>query len=156
MPVVLLAADLVGRAAAECDPMERVKRDLRVRDGCADRLLVAGRHVDRDRPDRRSLRVGQLVEEALQGRGVAAGRRPHHAAGLVVSDAGQEAMLRRVGHLVDADHHQPVQPPAVELVGMTRSRTFPTDRHEIRISFASGVRAICWARNATTSSRSRV
>ena len=37
--VVLRAADLVGRLAAERDHVKRIERDLRVRDGLRDRLL---------------------------------------------------------------------------------------------------------------------
>ena len=57
--VVLVAADLVGGLAAELDDVERVEHDLGVRDalGRADRFLIAGGHVDRDRPDRRLLLV---------------------------------------------------------------------------------------------------
>ena len=117
MAVVLRAADLVGRLAAERDHVERVERDLRVRDGVRDRLLVAGGHVDRDRLDRGTLRVGQLVEEALQGRGVAARGGPHHAAALMVGDTCEEAAIGAIADLVHADHHQPVQPAAIELVG---------------------------------------
>ena len=78
MLVVLVAADLVGRLAAELHHMEGVEHDLGVRDAarCADRFLIAGRHVDRDGPDRGLLLVGEPVEERLQGGGVAA-RRAH-------------------------------------------------------------------------------
>jgi hypothetical protein len=82
----------------------------------ADRLLIAGRHVDRDRLDRRLLLVCELVEECLQGGGVAARRGPHDPAGLVVGDAGEEAMVGLVGDLVDAEHHEPVEAVGVEVV----------------------------------------
>ena len=78
--VVLVTTDLVGRATAELDHVKRVKRDSRVRDRLVDRFLVAGRHVDRHRLDRGALLVAERVEEGLQCGGVAARRRPHHAA----------------------------------------------------------------------------
>jgi hypothetical protein len=40
--------------------------------------------------DRSFLLVGELVEESLQGGGVAARRGPHHPASGVLGDAGQE------------------------------------------------------------------
>ena len=116
-PVVLLAADLVGRFAAELDHVERIERDLRVRNCLGDRLLVAGRHVDRYRPDRVLLLVGELIEEALQGLGVATRGGPHDPTADVVGDAGEEAAIGAIADLVHADHHQPIETVAVELVG---------------------------------------
>jgi len=78
VPVVLGAADLVGRLAAELTDVEGVEAHLGVREALwrADRLLVAGGHVDRHGGDRVLLLVGELSEEALQRLGVAAGRGP--------------------------------------------------------------------------------
>ena len=98
MAVVLVAADLVGGLATELYDVERVEHDLRVRDAVlgADRLLIAGGHVDRDRVDRRLLLVREPSEERLQAGGVAALGRPHDRAGLMVDDAGQELVLGAV------------------------------------------------------------
>ena len=98
MPVVLVAADLVGGLAAELYHVEGVEHDVRVRDAVlgADRLLIAGGHVDRDRLDRRFLLVREPSEERLQAVGVAALGRPHDRAGLMVGDAGQEPVLSAV------------------------------------------------------------
>ena len=50
--VSFVAADLVGRARAEADDVERVKADLGLRHRGADRALILAAHVDRDRADR--------------------------------------------------------------------------------------------------------
>ena len=72
--VVLGATDLVGRLGAELADVEGVEHDPGARDTVrsADRFLIAGGHVDRDRPDRPLLFVGEPVEERLQAGGVAA------------------------------------------------------------------------------------
>jgi hypothetical protein len=67
--------------------------------------------------DRGLLLVAELVEEHLQRRGVAARCCPYDTASLVVSDAGQEAMIRCVGDLVHAEQNEPVQPRGIEVVG---------------------------------------
>ena len=117
--VVLVAADLVGGLAAELDDVERVKADLGVRDPLrrADRVLIPGGHVDRDRLDRRLLLVRETVEERLQAGGVATLGRPHDRALLVVGDAGQELVIGAVADLVHADQLQAVQAAAGQLLG---------------------------------------
>jgi hypothetical protein len=115
--VVLVAADLVGRLGAQLDHMEGVKAHLGVGDRLGDRLLIAGGHVDRDRPDRRLLLGREPVEERLQAGGVAAVRRPHDAARLVVGDTGQELVIGAIVHLVHTDQLKPVQPAGGELLG---------------------------------------
>src|SRR3954462_1359983 len=90
-----------------------VEGDLGVRQRVADRLLVAARHVDRDRSDR-GLAVAELVEEALERGAVAAVGQPNAAAGLVVGDDGQVAVALAIAHLVDADHPQRVQAAGVK------------------------------------------
>ena len=117
MPVVLVAADLVGGLAAELHDMKGVEAHLGVRDRGADRFLIASGHVDRDRLDRRFLLLGQLREEALQGVSVAARGGPHNPGLLMVGDAGQELVIGAVADLVHTDLNQPVQPALVELVG---------------------------------------
>lgn len=93
MRVPLAAADLVDRAAAEPYHVEGVKANLRVGYVLAERVLIAGAHVDRHGPDRGLLLVGQLIEERLQRGGVAARGGPHDRAGGVVGDTRQEAMI---------------------------------------------------------------
>ena len=69
MLVALIAADLVDRLAAELDDVKRVKTHLGVREpvvGVADRFLIAGGHVGRDRLDRGFLLACEAVEERLQ------------------------------------------------------------------------------------------
>jgi len=68
--VPLVAADLIDGALGEADDVEGVKADLGLRRVLADRLLITGAHVDRDRPDRVAA-LAELAEEALQGLGVA-------------------------------------------------------------------------------------
>ena len=75
---------------------------------CADRVLVAGAHVDRDRLDGVAA-VTEQLEERLQGGGVAAGFGPYDRAALVVGDAGEVALPAPVGDLVHADQHEPVE-----------------------------------------------
>ena len=117
MLVVLVAANLVGGLGAELDHVEGVEAHFRVGDRGGDRLLVAGGHVDRDRPDRLLLLVGQPVEERLQAVGVAALGRPHDPARLVVGHTGQELVIGAVAHLVAADQLEPVQPAGRQLLG---------------------------------------
>jgi hypothetical protein len=93
--VPLGTVDLVDRAAAQGDDVKRVKAHARLGVG-ADRLLIAGAHVDQDRPDRRLLLRGEGIEECLQRRGVAARSGPHDRARRVVSDARQEAVIGAV------------------------------------------------------------
>ena len=85
MRVPLVAADLVDGALAEADDVEGIEANLGVGEVGADRLLIAAGHVDRDRSDG-ALAVTELVEERLQGCGVAAGCAPHDRAGVVVDD----------------------------------------------------------------------
>ena len=93
--VVLVAADLVGRAAGEAADVEGVKADLGVRDRGVDGALVLAAHVDRDGADRVPA-LAEFGEEALQGRAVAARRAPHDRPGGVVGDAGQVALAAAV------------------------------------------------------------
>src|SRR5487761_662020 len=135
--VVLVAPDLVDGAAAELADVERVEAHLCVRQALrgADRFLVAGGHVDRDRCDRRLLLLGELGEEPLQRLGVPAWCGPHHRAAGVVSDARQEPMPGAVADLVHADHHEPVQSAAIELVrddaGEDLPDRSPPDPHQL-------------------------
>ena len=94
--VPLGAAHIVDRTARELTDVERVEhdlwRELRVLLGdCFDRVLIAGRHVDRDRLDRVPP-VAEQLEERLKRLGVAAGLGPHNRAALVVGDARQVAL----------------------------------------------------------------
>jgi hypothetical protein len=114
--VVLITADLVARLAAELTDVKRVKADLRVWNGGVDRLLIASGHVDRDRPDRLLLRVGEPVEERGQAGGVATFGPPHDPAGVVVGHTRQELMVGAIGDFVDADQLQAVQPVGGELL----------------------------------------
>ena len=119
MPVVLGAANLVDRLAAELDHVKWIKHDLGVREavvGVANRPLIAGGHVDRDRLDRGLLLACEPVEERLQAGGVAALGGPHDAAPLVVGDAGQELVIGAVADLVHADEHERVQPAGGQLL----------------------------------------
>jgi len=127
VPVVLIAADLVGGPSGELADVKRVEAHLRVWKpvGRPDRFLIAGGHVDRHCSDRLLLLVGQFGEEPLQGLGVAAWRRPHDTAAGVVCDAGQESVPGAVTDLVDPDHHQAVQTTAVKLVGHDASEDLP-------------------------------
>jgi hypothetical protein len=117
--VVLGAADLVGRLGAELADVEGVEADLGVRNAFfgADRFLIAGGHVDRDRPDRRLLLACERVEERLQAVRVAALGGPHDPAAVVVSDAGQELVIGAVADLVHADQLEAVQPAGGQLLG---------------------------------------
>ena len=134
--VVLGASDLVSSLTAELHDMEGVKGDLGVRQRLADRLLIAGGHVDRDCLDRRLLLVGQLVEEPLQGLGVATRRRPHDPRLDMVGDAGEELAVGAVRDLVDADEHKRIQTAVVKLVGdhpgEDRADRSPRDPHQPR------------------------
>jgi hypothetical protein len=136
--VVLVAADLVGRLAAELDNVKRVEHDLRVRHTllAADRVLIAGGHVDRNGPDRGLLLVREPVEERLQAAGVAALGSPHDPARLVVRHAGQELVIGAVAHLVDADQLKAVQPAGGELLGDDPledvADRLPADPHQSR------------------------
>jgi hypothetical protein len=114
--VPFVAADLVDRALGKAHDVERVERDLGRRNGVADRLLIAARHVDRDRPDR-VLAVAELVEELGKGGAIAARSAPHDRARAVVDDAGQVAVMAAIGDLVDADTDQALQAGLVEMVG---------------------------------------
>ena len=150
MLVVLGAADLVDRLAAELDDVEGVEHDLGVRDAVlgADCFLIAGGHVDRDGLDRRLLLVCETVEERLQAGGVPALGRPHDPAAVVVGDAGQELVISAVGDLVDADQLQPVQTSAGQLLATTRVTILPTVSQPIRISLVTCVWLICCASHA--------
>ena len=99
--------------------MEGVEHDLGMRDAFfgSDRFLVAGGHVDRDRPDRRLLLVGERVEERLQALGVAALGGPHDPAAVVVGDAGQELAIGAVADLVHADQLEAIQAAGGQLLG---------------------------------------
>ena len=59
----------------------------------------------------------EQLEEALQGGGVATGGAPHDRAAGVVNDAGQVALAAAIADLIAADHHQPLQPSLVEVIG---------------------------------------
>jgi hypothetical protein len=96
--------------------VERVKADLRIRDGGADGAPVLAAHVDRHGADG-GLAVAELVEEALQSGAVAARRAPHDGAAAVIGDRGQEAVTAPVADLIDADAQQAVEAVAVEVVG---------------------------------------
>jgi len=89
--VVLVAADLVDGALRETHHVERVKRDLRVGEALADRLLIAAGHVDRGRADR-LLALAEQIEERLQRRCVAARGAPHDRTGSVVDEGRQVAL----------------------------------------------------------------
>ena len=138
MLVVLVAADLVGCLAAELADVEWVKAHLGVRDplGRADRVLIAGGHVDRDGLDRGLLLVGETVEERLQAGGVPALGRPHDPAGLVVGDAGQKLVICAVADLVHADQLKAVQAAVGQLLGHDASHDIadrlPADPHQPR------------------------
>ena len=119
--VPLGAAHIVDRSARELAHVERVEHDLRAEPlvGLGDRLdrvLIAGRHVDRDRADRVAP-VAEQLEERLQRLGVAAGLSPHDRPALVVGDAGQVALTAAVGDLVHADQDEPVEAGLAEVVG---------------------------------------
>jgi hypothetical protein len=86
--------------------VERVEADLGVRDVLADRLLVAAAHVNRDGADRGSAFGTELVEERLQGLGVAARRAPHDRTAAMVDDAGEVTLAAAVADLVAADRDQ--------------------------------------------------
>ena len=135
MLVVFVAANLVGGLGAELDHVEGVEAHLRVGDRGGDRLLVAGGHVDRDRPDRLLLRVGEPVEERLQAVGVAALGRPHDPARLVVGHTGQELVI---GAIVDPStpiSSRPSNRPAGSFSATTRARNLPdrlpADPHQL-------------------------
>ena len=106
--------------------MKGIEADLGLRDGGLDGLLVAGRHVDRDRLDRPPA-VAEFVEERLQGGGVATGLGPHDRAAAVVGDAGQVALPLAVGDLVDADRDEAREALFVEVIG-DHALNDPTDR----------------------------
>jgi len=55
------------------------------------------------------MRVCQLVEEALQGLGVAARCGPHDPRPVVVGYTGEKPAVKALPDLVLADVHQPVQ-----------------------------------------------
>jgi len=114
--VPFVAADLVDGALSEMHHLERIKADLGLRDGVADRFGVAAAHVDRDRPDR-GLAGTELVEEALQGGGVAACRAPHDRPSFMVDDACEVALAAAVADLVDTDSDEALQAGLVEMVG---------------------------------------
>ena len=119
MLVVLGARDLVGCLGAELADVERVEHDLRMRNAVrgADRFLIAGGHVDRDRPDRGLLLVGERVEERLQAVGVTAFGGPHDPAAVVVGHTGQELVIGAVADFVHADQLEAVQTAGGEPLG---------------------------------------
>jgi len=113
--VPLGPADLVDRLVGQLDDVKGVEADLGLGDRRADGSLVAGRHVDRDRPDR-VLALAQLVEERLQRGGRAARLGPDDRADGVIGHTGQVALALAVANLVAADRDQPVKPGLVEVV----------------------------------------
>jgi hypothetical protein len=113
--VSLVATDLVHGALAEAHDVEGVKADVGVRDRCADRLLVAAGHVNRDRPDR-LLAIAEEVEELLQRLRVAAGCCPHDRAGLMVDDGSEVPLPAAVADLVHPDRDEPVETVTIQPV----------------------------------------
>ena len=81
MRVPLIAADLVDRALRQTHHVEGIEGDLGLRDRVADGLLIAAGHVDRDGLDRVAA-LAELIEERLQGGGVATRGAPHDRPGL--------------------------------------------------------------------------
>lgn len=68
----------------------------------------------------------------------------------------QVALAAAVGDVVDADSAQALQAPLVEVVGHHTLDDRPTESQPMRSNPAIGVLTICWASQATTSSKSRV
>ncbi len=116
MRVPLIAADPVDCALRKPDDVEGIEGDLGLRDRVTDRLLITARHVDRDGLDRVAA-LAELIEERLQGGGVAARGAPHDRPGLVVDDARQVAVVATIGDLVDADRHEALQASLIQVVG---------------------------------------
>jgi hypothetical protein len=75
--------------------MKRIERDLGVRNGLEDSVLVTAAHVDRDRPDRVAL-FPEFTEERLQRGRVATRRAPHDRARRMVDDAGEIALAAAI------------------------------------------------------------
>jgi len=114
--VSFIAADLIDRALGQAHHMKRSKRDLGLRDALADRLLIAAGHIDRDGLDR-GLALPELIEEALQGGGIATRGTPHDRPGVVVDDRREVAMMAPVADLVHADRDEPLEAAVIEVIG---------------------------------------
>ena len=98
--------------------MERVVTDDRVGGvtGFPSGLVERGTHVHRHRLDSLRPLRSELVEEAVQGRGVLALLAPHEPPGLMRAHQRDVGMAPAPRHFVDADDEQVVQPVGVQPV----------------------------------------
>ena len=96
-----LATDLIKRVGGELDHVERIDAALGVGAALGDRRSDPGSHVAGHQLDLFAALFTELIEEALDGRAVAAGGRPHQPAGVVADDDGQIALAPAVRYLVN-------------------------------------------------------
>ncbi len=90
--------------------MELVEHDPRLRGRVGDRLDIGGRHVDRHGLKLGAPRGAERVEEAAQGLGALALRRPDDPLAPMIDDNRDVLVVLAVGKLVHADVGQVLEP----------------------------------------------
>jgi len=152
-----LAAHDVESARRPLRDVEGIEADDRLRASNPKHLVDPAGAIGGHELQRFAAFLTELIEEAMDGRRVAAWCGPDEPAGVVVHDEGDVLVASAVGPLVDPDPPQAVeQAAALARLVPTRSMMAPTVRQAMRSSSATVVRFDRTASQAHWSSKSRV